>query len=160
MQETAEKLNQDATAVLNQADVTQDLENIKLQDPTKMSSEMQQAKQKNSFKCSDIPVFKIIMGSCCLVCLIIGISILVWWMRVRRAAKAVVGAFDDIDWDSAISSMGDDAISSMGDDYPFDFPSGVMQEQTGTNLCVNSGSDTFAFKEDLTSKEDCLNECT
>jgi hypothetical protein len=75
--------------------------------------------KKKQFKCSDIPVFKIIMGSCCLVCLIIGIGILVWWIRLRRAARAVVGAFDDFDFESAISTFGD---------YPFDFPNGVMQE--------------------------------
>lgn len=111
--------------------------------------------KKKQFKCSDIPVFKIIMGSCCLVCLIIGIGILVWWIRLRRAARAVVGAFDDFDFESAFSTFGD---------YPFDFPNGVMQEQTGTNLCVNSGSNTFdgvfATSEEMTSKEDCLNECT
>jgi len=82
-----------------------------------MSSEMQNAMKKNKFKCSDIPVFKIIMGAYALVCLIIGIAVLIWWIRVRRAAKAVVGAFDEIDWESAISTIGD---------YPFEYPSGVM----------------------------------
>ena len=81
---------------------------------------MQSAMKKKNFKCSDIPVFKIIIGACVLVCLIIGIAILVWWIRVKRAANAVVGAFEDYDWDSAISTLGD---------YPFDYPTGVMTEQ-------------------------------
>ena len=93
------------------------------------------------------------MGACALVCLIIGIAILVWWIRVRRAAKAVVGAFEDIDWESAITTIGD---------YPFEYPTGVMGLQTGSNMCVpNAGKedDTFAFSTSETTKEDCLINC-
>ena len=58
---------------------------------------MQNALKKKGYNCKDISAFKIILGSCVLLCFIITIGVLVWWIRVKRAAKVVVGAFEDND---------------------------------------------------------------
>ena len=82
--------------------------------------------KKQSFKFSDIPVFKIICGSYCLVMTIIMISILVWWLRLRAAAKAIIGELDDYDWEGVI-----------GGTMAFNYPGGALQKQTATSMCLD-----------------------
>ena len=68
---------------------------------------------------------------------------------MKKAANAVLGAFED--------------SVTTGGDYPFDFPNGIMQKQTGTNICVNTNINqldgVFLTEKTITSKEDCLNKC-
>ena len=94
--------------------------------PTAGMGEMQEAKKQKSFKCSDIPVFKIIVGSYCFVCLIIAIGILIWYLRVRAAARAIIGEVGSYDWEGLAQDIASYEEVALG--YPY----GTMQKLEGT----------------------------
>lgn len=151
MYETADKFKQDATGVMDEEMVNASAMMRKTMDgftapemptlampktpdmsmtlktpeiPQLSQTEMAEAmkKKKAAFKCSDIPVFKIICGTYCLVLTIIALVILIWWIRVNRAAKALLGEVEDYDWEGAF----DEALT--GGTKAFDYPYGTLQK--------------------------------
>ena len=76
-------------------------------------------KKKCSFKCSDIPIFKLICGTFYLVLTIIAIAVLIWWLRFTRAVRKAGEDIADIDYEGAFDAALEEATAIKAFNFPY-----------------------------------------